>query len=68
MLEAVVKSSRLENLVQTILSVEIVGIFKPDPTVYQLAVDRLGLTAAEIVFMSANAWDSAHEGGSPKDT
>ena len=58
MLEAVVKSSGLEDLVQMILSVEMVGIFKPDPTVYQLAVDRLGVTAAEIVFMSSNAWDA----------
>jgi 2-haloacid dehalogenase len=58
MLEAVVKSSGLEELVQRILSVEMVGIFKPDPTVYQLAVDQLGVTAAEIVFMSANAWDA----------
>jgi len=59
MLEAVVKSSGLEELVQTILSVEMVGIFKPDPAVYQLAIDRLGVTAEEIVFMSANAWDAA---------
>lgn len=58
MLEAVVKSNGLENLIQAILSVEMVGIFKPDPTVYQLAVDRLGVTAAEIVFMSSNAWDA----------
>ncbi|MBW2428282.1 MAG: haloacid dehalogenase type II [Deltaproteobacteria bacterium] len=58
MLEAVVKSSGLEDLVQTILSVEMVGVFKPDPKVYQLAVDRLGVAAAEIVFMSANAWDA----------
>ena len=58
MLDAVVKSSGLEDLVQIILSVEMVGIFKPDPTVYQLAVDRLGVTAEEIVFMSSNAWDA----------
>ena len=58
MLEAVVESSGLEDLIQTILSVEMVGIFKPAPTVYRLAVDRLGVTAAEIVFMSANAWDA----------
>ena len=58
MLEAVVKSSGLEDLVQMILSVEMVGIFKPHPTVYQLAVDQLGVTAAEIVFMSSNAWDA----------
>jgi 2-haloacid dehalogenase len=54
----VVKSSGLEDLVQIILSVEMVGIFKPDPNVYQLAVDRLGVTAEEIVFMSSNARDA----------
>ncbi len=58
MLEAVIKSSGLEDLVEIILSVEMVGIFKPDPAVYQLAVKQLGLTAAEIVFMSSNAWDA----------
>jgi 2-haloacid dehalogenase len=58
MLETVVKSSGLEDLVRTILSIEMVGIFKPDPAVYQLAVDRLGVKAAEIVFMSSNAWDA----------
>ena len=56
MLEAVVQSSGLEDLIQTNLSVEMVGIFKPDPTVYELALDRLGVKAAEIVFVSANAW------------
>jgi 2-haloacid dehalogenase len=58
MLEAVVKSSGLEDLVKIILSVEMVGIFKPDPAVYQLAIDQLGVTAAEILFMSSNAWDA----------
>ena len=58
MLEAVVKTSGLGDLVQTILSVEMAGVFKPDPAVYQLAVNRLGVEAAEIVFMSANAWDA----------
>jgi 2-haloacid dehalogenase len=58
MLEAVVKSSGLADLVQTILSVETVGVFKPHPAVYQLAVDRLGVAASEIVFMSSNAWDA----------
>lgn len=58
MLEAVVKSSGLADLVQTILSVETVGVFKPHPAVYQLAVDRLRVAAPEIVFMSSNAWDA----------
>lgn len=58
MLEAVVKSSGLEDLIRIILSVEMVGIFKPAPSVYQLAVDRLAVSAAEIIFMSSNAWDA----------
>ena len=58
MLEAVVKSSGVEDLVQIILSVEMVGIFKPDPTVYQLAIDPLAVKDEEIVFMSSNAWDA----------
>ena len=59
MVEAVTNSSGLEDLVQTILSVEMVGIFKPHPTVYQLALDRLGVRADEIIFVSANAWDTS---------
>ena len=58
MLDAVVKSNGLENLIPTVLSVERVGVFKPDPKVYQLAVDSLGVTAGEIIFMSSNAWDA----------
>ena len=58
MLEAVVKSSGLNDLVQTLLSVELAGTFKPDPAVYRLAVDRLGVMAEEIVFLSSNAWDA----------
>jgi 2-haloacid dehalogenase len=40
-----------------LLSVEAVGMFKPAPAVYQLAVDRLGVPPAAIVFLSSNAWD-----------
>ncbi len=40
------------------LSVEEVGVYKPHPKVYQLAVDRLGIEPAEIAFQSSNAWDA----------
>ncbi|HKK05926.1 MAG TPA: HAD-IA family hydrolase, partial [Gammaproteobacteria bacterium] len=33
--------------------------YKPDPRVYQLAVDRLGVARERIAFMSSNAWDAA---------
>ena len=32
-------------------------MFKPHPSVYQRAVDRLGVPAARISFQSSNAWD-----------
>jgi 2-haloacid dehalogenase len=58
MLAAAAKGARLEGLLDAVLSVEEVGVFKPDPRVYQLAVDRLGLPARAIAFQSANAWDA----------
>jgi 2-haloacid dehalogenase len=58
MLAAAVKGASLERLLDAVVSVEEVGAFKPDPRVYQLAVDRLGLPASAIAFQSANAWDA----------
>ena len=59
MLEAAVKNSRLEEVIPQLFSVETAGVFKPDPRVYQIAVDELNLKPEEIVFQSSNAWDAA---------
>lgn len=59
MLEAASRSAGLAGHVDRLLSVEEVGIYKPHPSVYRLAVDRLGLPAARICFVSANGWDAA---------
>jgi 2-haloacid dehalogenase len=58
MLSAAVENARLDGLVDTIISVEEVGVYKPHPKVYQRAVDRLGLPSAGICFQSSNAWDA----------
>jgi 2-haloacid dehalogenase len=58
MLDAIVTGAKLDGLFDAVLSVEAVGAFKPDPRVYQLAVDRLGCPAAAIAFQSSNAWDA----------
>jgi 2-haloacid dehalogenase len=58
MLAAVVKSARLQDLLDAVLSVEEVGVYKPHPKVYQLAVDRLGVPAQAVSFQSSNAWDA----------
>jgi len=59
MLGAAVKNSGIGGLIQENFSVEDVGIFKPDPRVYQLAVYGLSVRPGEIVFQSSNAWDAA---------
>lgn len=59
MLAAVVKSAGLETLLDLILSIEEVGLYKPHPLVYRLAVDRLGVKPERICFISSNGWDIA---------
>jgi 2-haloacid dehalogenase len=62
MLNAAAVASGIDDLLDAVLSVEEVGIYKPDPRVYQLAVDRLGVAAENICFMSSNGWDAAGAG------
>src|SRR5690348_6964466 len=54
MLDAVVKGAKLDGLLDAVLSVEDVGVYKPHPKVYQLAVDRLGVAASATAFQSSN--------------
>ena len=58
MLRSAVENAGLAGLLDCVLSVEEVGVYKPDPRVYQLAVDRLALPPGAIVFLSSNAWDA----------
>ncbi|HEX2478794.1 MAG TPA: haloacid dehalogenase type II [Geminicoccaceae bacterium] len=57
MLRAAARSAGIAELLDAILSVEEVGIFKPHPKVYRLAVDRLAVRPDQIAFQSSNAWD-----------
>jgi 2-haloacid dehalogenase len=58
MLEAAVTNAKIGGLLDAVLSVEAVGVYKPHPKVYQLAVDQLGIEANAIAFQSSNAWDA----------
>ena len=58
MLQAAVDSAGLGDLLDEALSIEDVGIYKPDSRVYQLAVDRLGVAGGRICFVSTNGWDA----------
>jgi 2-haloacid dehalogenase len=58
MLAAAVEQAGLGGLFEAVLSVEEVGVYKPHPRVYQLALESLDLPASRIAFQSSNAWDA----------
>ena len=58
MLDAAIASAGLTELLDAALSIEDVGIYKPDRRVYQLAVERMGVAPGRICFVSTNAWDA----------
>ena len=59
MIEAAVENAGIGDVIDHQLSVESVGVFKPDARVYQLAVESLNIPAGNIAFLSSNAWDAA---------
>ena len=62
LLNHLVKSSNLENLFDDIFSVEEVKIYKPDPKVYDIPVNKYKVSKQEITFLSANTWDVSGAG------
>ncbi len=58
MLAASAQHAGLAPLLDEVISVEEVGVYKPHPSVYRLAPQRLGVWASEIAFVSANGWDA----------
>ncbi len=59
MLESAVSAARLNSVLDHVLSVDAIRIFKPHLEVYGLAVKALGVKSNEIVFVSSNRWDIA---------
>ena len=59
MLEAAVASAGIGGLLDAVLSVEEVGVFKPDARVYDLVGRHLGVAREEVLFVSSNGWDAA---------
>ncbi|MDJ0951011.1 MAG: haloacid dehalogenase type II [Alphaproteobacteria bacterium] len=58
MIGAAVENSGIAPLLDAVYSVEEVGIYKPHPSVYQMAVNGLGVAKERISFQSSNAWDA----------
>lgn len=58
MLKAAVENAKLGDMLDAVLSAESVGVFKPHPDVYSLAVSHLSVPAEKICFLSSNGWDA----------
>lgn len=63
MLDGAVQSAGLAEVLDDVLSVESVGIFKPDARVYDLVGKRFGCARDEVLFVSSNGWDAAGASG-----
>jgi 2-haloacid dehalogenase len=58
MLDPMVEASGLAASFEAVLSVDAVGVFKPDARVYRLVEDRLGVRPGKVCFLSSNCWDA----------
>jgi 2-haloacid dehalogenase len=59
MLAEAVRAAKLEGILDDVLSVASVGVFKPSPAVYRLVTDRYRCQPQDISFQSSNRWDIA---------
>jgi len=57
MLDNGVQLTGIQYYVDHILSVDDIGIYKPQPAVYQMALDKLVATVEDLIFFSSNQWD-----------
>lgn len=59
MLNGAVQSAGIGDVLDDVLSVESVGIFKPDARVYDMVGQRFDCAKDEVLFVSSNGWDAA---------
>jgi len=63
MLQGAVKSAGIGDVLDDVLSVQDVGVFKPHKSVYQMVLDRFECAAEQVLFVSSNGWDAAAASG-----
>jgi 2-haloacid dehalogenase len=57
MLDAAVAAAGLGRALDAVLSVDSVGVYKPDPRVYALVTAAFKVVPAAVTFVSSNRWD-----------
>ena len=59
MLARALDAAGIATSFEAVISVDEIGVYKPDARVYRHATQRLAAGASELDFVSANAWDAA---------
>ena len=57
MLDALVKNSGVDRMLDATISIDSKKIFKPSPDAYTLIESTLGIPPREVLFISSNPWD-----------
>ncbi len=60
MLSAAVESAGIAGLLDAVLSVESIGVFKPHASVYAMVEQRFLVSPAQVLFVSSNGWDASY--------
>lgn len=58
MLDALVKNSTLDQVLEATISVDAKKVFKPAPDAYSLIEEKIGVAPANVLFVSSNPWDA----------
>ncbi len=59
MLDGAVSSAEIGGLLDAVLSVDELRLYKPRPETYEMVVKQFGVAPDEVCFMSSNGWDAA---------
>jgi len=57
LLKRLVESNNIQNYFDDIMSVENVGVYKPDSKVYEMPIKKYACKPENICFLSSNTWD-----------
>ncbi len=63
MVSAACGSAGIDELLDDVLSVQSVGVYKPHDSVYALVEQRFNCARDEVLFVSSNGWDAAGAAG-----
>jgi 2-haloacid dehalogenase len=58
MLNALVRNSGLDRVLDATISIDSKRVFKPSPDAYTLIEEKLGVKPADVLFVSSNPWDA----------